>query len=177
MEIEDHDINQELMTRLNLERPTNCKRRERVRQVLHTSPSEGPAISGPEAGLNLPRRINDPASAARVAKDLLRSRREDGPSSSTWTTATASSGMRSSRWAGSKPLGLRPTRCSSEPRRVGRRAPSSSATAATGRAAPRKPSRRPFRAIAAACGRHGLAVVDHLVVVASGGYHSTFAGR
>jgi hypothetical protein len=31
----------------------------------------------PEAGLNLPRRIDDPASAARVARDLLRSRRED----------------------------------------------------------------------------------------------------
>ena len=31
----------------------------------------------PEAGLNLPRRIDDPASAAQVARDLLRSRRED----------------------------------------------------------------------------------------------------
>jgi hypothetical protein len=31
----------------------------------------------PKAGLNLPRRIDDPASAARVARDLLRSRRED----------------------------------------------------------------------------------------------------
>ena len=31
----------------------------------------------PEAGLNLPRRIDDPASAARVARDLIRSRRED----------------------------------------------------------------------------------------------------
>ena len=39
MEIEDRDIKRQLMTRLNLERPTNCKRRERARQVLHTSPS------------------------------------------------------------------------------------------------------------------------------------------
>ena len=31
----------------------------------------------PEAGLNLPRRIDDPASAVRGARGLLRSRRED----------------------------------------------------------------------------------------------------
>jgi hypothetical protein len=34
-----------------------------------------------------------------------------------------------------------------------------------------------FRAIAAACGRHGLAVVDHLVVIATGRYSSALMQR
>ena len=34
-----------------------------------------------------------------------------------------------------------------------------------------------FRAIAAACGRHGLAVADHLVVVGSGGFRSAVLAR
>jgi DNA repair protein RadC len=36
---------------------------------------------------------------------------------------------------------------------------------------------RSFDAIAAACSRYGLAVSDHLVVVATGEYTSTFAQR
>ncbi len=34
-----------------------------------------------------------------------------------------------------------------------------------------------FRAIAAACGRHGLAVVDHLVVTTTGSSSSAWLGR
>lgn len=35
---------------------------------------------------------------------------------------------------------------------------------------------RAFRTIDAACGRYGLPVVDHLVVVATGGFSSPFLG-
>ena len=36
---------------------------------------------------------------------------------------------------------------------------------------------RSFRSVAAACARHGLAVVDHLVVVGNGAFSSSFLGE
>jgi len=129
----------------------------------------------PEAGLNLPRRIDDSASTARVARDLLRSRREDVVLVLFMDDRHALSGMPWSPSAGSRLLGSQPARFSLEPRRAGRRAPSSYATAATRLSAPRRPSRHPS-GVAAPCGRQGLAVVDHLVVTAAGEHSSDWRG-
>lgn len=52
--------------------PLRILRKLRLRQVRVTHP-DGVA----DAHLNLPRRIDDPVSAATVARDLLRNRRED----------------------------------------------------------------------------------------------------
>jgi DNA repair protein RadC len=126
----------------------------------------------PEAGLNLPRRIDDPSSAARVARDLLRSRRED-------VTLVLYMDDRH-RLVGHAVLAVgwvQATRLSAHPVLLG-----AQACRATGSVLVRcrryralsatEAEHTSFRAIAAACGRHGLAVVDHLVVVATGGYSS-----
>jgi DNA repair protein RadC len=131
----------------------------------------------PEARLNLSRRIDDPASAARVARDLLRSRCEDvtlvlyvdDRHRFVGHAVVAVGWVQAARLSAHSVL-LEAQAC----RATGsilvryRRYGALSATEA---------EQASFRAIAAACGRHGLAVADHLVVVATGGYRSAFAGR
>ena len=129
-----------------------------------------------ERHLNVPRRIDDPATAARLARELLHSRREDitlalymddrhrfvghAIVATGWVQAARLSakqviaGAQASRATGCviircRPYGLR------------------SATEA---------EQRSFRSIAGACWHHGLVVVDHLVVVATGEFSSSFLG-
>jgi len=131
----------------------------------------------PEAGLNLPRRIDDPSSAARVARDLLRSRRED-------VTLVLYMDDRH-RLVGHAVLAVgwvQAARLTAHPVLLGARA-----CRATGFVLVRyrryralsatEAEQASFRAMAAACRRHGLAVVDHLVVTATGGYSSAFLQR
>ena len=131
----------------------------------------------PEAGLNLPRRIDDPAWAARVARDLLRSRREDvtlvlyvdDRHRFVGHAVVAVGWVQAARLAAHPVLlGAQACRATGSVLVRYRRYGALSATEA---------EQASFRAIGAACGRHGLAVVDHLVVVATGQYRSTFAGR
>ncbi len=125
----------------------------------------------PEAGLNLPR-IDDPASAARVARDLLRCRRED--------VSLALYMDDRHRFVGHAVVAVgwvQVARLSAHPVVLG-----AQACRATGFVLVRyrrygvpsatEAEQASFRAIAAACGRHGIAVVDHLVVTTTGGYGS-----
>jgi DNA repair protein RadC len=133
--------------------------------------------SVPEASLNLPRRIDDPASAAQLARDLLRSRREDitlvlylDDRHRLVGTAILTEG-----WVQAARLSARPILQGSQAcqatgcvliryRRYGAR------SASVG-------EDRRFRIIAAACSRYGLSVLDHLVVVATGEYSSSLSSR
>ena len=119
----------------------------------------------PEAGLNLPRRIDDPASAARVARDLLRSRRED-------VTLVLYMDDRH-RFVGHAVVAVgwvQAARLSAHPLLLGAQACRATGSVLVlyrryGASSVTEAEQASFRAIAAACGRHGLAVVDHLVVV------------
>ena len=116
----------------------------------------------PEAQLNLPRRIDDPASAAQLTRDLLRHRREeitlalylDDRHRLVGTAILAVGWVQATRLSGSQA-------CRGQP------ASSSSAPAAGALPAPLNPRIAPFRSIAAACSRYGL------VAVATGEYSST----
>ena len=127
----------------------------------------------PEAGLNLPRRIDDPASAARVARDLLRSRRED-------VTLVLYMDDRH-RFVGHAVVAVgwvQAARLSAHPVLLGAQACRATGSVLVlyrrryGALSATEAEQASFRAIAAACGRHGFAVVDHLVVTASGSYRS-----
>lgn len=118
-----------------------------------------------EAPLALPRRIDGPAAAAQLAGDLLRHRRED------ITLAIylderhrlVGTAMVAVGWAQAARLSARPVLAGA----LACRATSCvivrfrrwGALIAT------EPERRSFDALAAACSRSGLPVVDHLVVV------------
>jgi DNA repair protein RadC len=131
----------------------------------------------PEAGLNLPRRIDDPASATRVARDLLRSGRSD-------VTIVLYMDDRH-RLVGHTVVAVgwvQAARLSAHPVLLG-----SQACRATGSVLVRyrrygalsvaEVEQASFRAIAAACGCHGHAVVDHLVVTTTGRYSSALVQR
>jgi len=115
-------------------------------------------------------------SSARVAWDCSALAVKTWLLSSACTTVTASSDTPSSPSAGSRQLGLRPT-----PVLLG-----AQACWATGSVLVRylryealsatEAEQASFRAIAAACRRHGLAVVDHLVVKATSDHDSAFQG-
>jgi DNA repair protein RadC len=131
----------------------------------------------PEAGLNLPRRIDDPASAARVARDLLRSRRED-------VTLVLYVDDRH-RFVGHAFVAVgwvQAARLSAHPVLLGAQACRATGFILVryrryGALSATEAEQASFRAIAGACGRHGLAVADHLVVVATGGYRSALMQR
>ena len=129
----------------------------------------------PEAGLNLPRRIDDPASAARVARDLLRSRREDvilvlymDDRHRFVGHAIVAVGWVQAARLSAHPvlLGAQACRATGSVLVRYRRYGALSATGA---------EQASFRAIAAACARHGLAVVDHLVVTTTGDFTSSWS--
>lgn len=127
-----------------------------------------------EAGLRLPRRIDDPASASRLARDLLRGRRED------LTLALYLDDRH--RFVGHAIVAVgwvQEVRLSALPIRFGSQVCRASAVILvryrpTGARSAMEAEQRSNRALVTGCGRHGLAVVVHLVVVASGSYASTF---
>lgn len=130
----------------------------------------------PEAGLNLARRIDGPAAASQLARNLLRHHREDitlvlylddrhrfvGHAVVTvgWVQAARLSG---------RPVLLGAQVCRASGVILVRYRPHGALSATEAEQAS-------FRAIATACGRHGLAVVDHLVVTATG-FSSAWLGR
>jgi DNA repair protein RadC len=138
------------------------------------------AASHPEAlqerHLNIPRRIDDPATAARLARELLHSRKED------ITLALYMDDRH--RFVGHAIVAIgwvQIAHLSAHPIVV--RAQASRATGCViiryrryGRLSATEVEQSSFRSIAGACWHHGLVVVDHLVVVGSGGYNSTFSG-
>lgn len=130
----------------------------------------------PEAGLNLPRRIDDPASAARVARDIIRSRRED-------VTLVLYMDDRH-RFVGYAVVAVgwvQAARLSAHPVLLGAQACRATGSILVryrryGALSATKAEQASFGAIADACGRHGLAMVDHLVVTTTGVYGSAFQG-
>ena len=129
-----------------------------------------------EAGLRLPRRIDDPASASRLARDLLRGRRED------LTLALYLDDRH--RFVGHAIVAtgwVQEARLSALPIRFGSQVCRASAVILVryrprGARSATEAEQRSYRALAAACSRHGLAVVDHLVV-GPGGFSSAFENR
>jgi DNA repair protein RadC len=127
-----------------------------------------------ERHLNIPRRIDDPATAARLARELLHSRRED------ITLALYMDDRH--RFVGHAIVAtgwVQAARLSAHPIVIGAQA--SRATGCViiryrryGLVSATEVEQRSFRTIAGACWHHGLVVVDHLVVVGSVGYGSTF---
>jgi DNA repair protein RadC len=135
-------------------------------------PSHPDAVS--EAGLNLPRRIDDPTSAARVARDLLRSRRED-------VTLVLYMDDRH-RFVGHAVVAVgwvQAARLSARPVLLGAQACRATGSVLVryrryGALSATEAEQASFRVIAAACGRDGLAVVDHLVVTTTGANSSAW---
>ena len=139
------------------------------------------AASHPEAlqerHLNVPRRIDDPATAARLARELLHSRRED------ITLALYMDDRH--RFVGHAIVAtgwVQTARLSAHPIVVGAQA--SRATGCVliryrryGLPSATEVEQRSFRSIAGACWHHGLTVVDHVVVVSNGGGSSAFLER
>ena len=129
-----------------------------------------------ESGLRLPRRIDDPASASRLARDLLRGRRED------LTLALYLDDRH--RFVGHAIVAtgwVQEARLSALPIRFGSQVCRASAVILVryrprGARSATEAEQRSYRALAAACSRHGLAVVDHLVV-GPGGFSSAFENR
>ena len=131
----------------------------------------------PEAGLNLPRRIHDPASAARVASALLRYRRED-------VILVLYMNDRH-RFVGHAVVAVgwvQAARLAAHPVLLGAQACRATGSVLVhyrgyGTLSATEAEQAPFRAIAAACSCHRLAVTDHLVVTATGRHDSAFQGR
>jgi DNA repair protein RadC len=136
------------------------------------------AASHPEAlqerHLNIPRRIDDPATAARLARELLHSRREDITLALYMDDRHRFVGhaIVATGWVQAARLSAKQVIAGSQASRATgcviiryRRYGLISAT---------EVEQRSFRSIAGACWHHGLAVVDHLVVVGKGGYSSAF---
>ena len=133
--------------------------------------------AAPEVQLNLPRRIDGPAAAAQLACDLLRSRRED-------VTLVLYMDDRH-RFVGHAVVAVgwvQAARLSAHPVLLGAQACRATGSVLVrhrryGPLSATEAEQASFRSIADACSRHGLAVVDHLVVTATGGYASAFSGR
>ena len=110
--------------------------------IVATPPGQERCTNHPdavsEASLNLPRRIDDPTSAAQLTRDLLRNHREDITMALSWTTDSASSVRPSSPLAGYKRLACPLARSSLGRKRASPAPASSSATAATVLRAPPK---------------------------------------
>src|SRR5665213_483944 len=129
-----------------------------------------------ERHLNTPRRIDDPATAARLARELLHSRRED------ITLALYMDDRH--RFVGHAIVAtgwVQSARLSAQPIVIGAQA--SRATGCVliryrryGLLSATEVEQRSFRSIAGACWHHRLTVVDHLVVVGNCGYDSAFFG-
>lgn len=139
------------------------------------------AASHPEAlqerHINTPRRIDDPATAARLAHKLLHSRRED------ITLALYMDDRH--RFVGHAIVAtgwVQTARLSAKPIVVGAQA--SRATGCVlircrryGLLSATEAEQRSFRSIARVCWHHGLTVVDHVVVVAGNKYDSAFLSK
>ena len=129
-----------------------------------------------ECRLNIPRRIDNPATAARLARELLHSRRED------ITLALYMDDRH--RFVGHAIVAtgwVQAARLSAHPIVAGAQA--SRATGCIliryrryGLPGATEVEQSSFRSIAGACWHRGLVVVDHLVVVATGGYGSNSLG-
>jgi len=127
-----------------------------------------------ERHLNIPRRIDNPATAAKLARELLHSRRED------ITLALYMDDRH--RFVGHAIVAtgwVQFARLSAHPIIVGAQA--SRATGCVliryrryGLPSATEVEQRSIRSIAGACWHHGLVVVDHLVVIATGRYNSAF---
>ena len=128
----------------------------------------------PDAQLNLPRRIDGPASAVQLARDLLRHRRED------ITLALYLDDRH--RLVGTAILAVgwvQAARLSARPILQGSQACSATGFVLVryrrwGTPSATEPEDRTFRSIAAACSRYGLVAIDHLVVVGNGAFSSAF---
>ena len=139
--------------------PLRILRKLRRRQVRVSHPD---AVG--DAHLNLPRGIDDPVSAATVARDLLRNRREDitlvlylderhrfigyAVVAVGWVQAARLSAL---------PILQGSAACRASACIIVRYRCRASLVATDG-------EQRSFRAIAGACGRQGLRVLDHVVV-------------
>ena len=137
------------------------------------------AASHPEAlqerHLNIPRRIDDPATAARLARELLHSRREDITLALYMDDRHRFVGhaIVTTGWVQASRLSARPIVAGAQASRATgcviiryRRYGLPSAT---------ESEQRSFRSIAGACWHHGLTMVDHLVVVVGTGAHSSLS--
>lgn len=152
--------------------PFRILRKLRHRQVRVTHPD---AVG--DAHLNLPRRIDDPVSAATVARDLLRNRRED-------ITLVLYLDERH-RFIGHAIVAVgwvQAARLTARPILQGSAACRASACILVryhrwGPISTSLAERRSFGAIVDAAARHGLVVVDHLVVVGSGEHSSALPTR
>ena len=118
-----------------------------------------------EASLNLPRRIDDPTSAAQLTRDLLRNHREEitmalylDDRHRLVGTAILTIGWVQAARLSARPILFGTQACQSSTcilvryRRYG--APSAT-----------EGEERSFRTIAAACSRYGVVVADHVIVV------------
>jgi len=130
-----------------------------------------------ERHLNIPRRIDNPATAVRLARELLHSRREDITLALYMDDRHCFVGhaIVATGWVQSARLSARSIVAGAQPSRATgcvliryRRYGLTSATEA---------EQRSIRSIAGACWHHGLVVVDHLVVVGNGGGNSAFLGE
>ncbi len=126
----------------------------------------------PDAQLILPRRIDDPATAAQVTRDLLRHHREvvtlalylDDQHRLVGTAIVAAGWVQQARLS-ARPLVAGATACRATGCVLARYA-GSRGTNAT------EQERRSFGALAPACSRYGLRLVDHVIVAANGSYGS-----
>ena len=129
----------------------------------------------PEVELRLPRRIDDPATAAQLARDLLRGRRED------ITLALFLDDRH--RFVGHAIVAVgrvQAARLSARPIRFGAQVCRASGVILVryrrwGAPSATESEDRTFRTVAAACSRYGLAAVDHLVVTTTG-FSSAWSG-
>ena len=130
---------------------------------IRGGPSHPNAVS--EASLNLPRRIDDPTSAAQLTRDLLRNHREDitmalylDDRHRLVGTAILTVGWAQAARLSARPILFGTQACQSSTcilvryRRYG--APSAT-----------EGEERSFRTIAAASSRYGVVVADHVIVV------------
>jgi DNA repair protein RadC len=134
----------------------------------HSVPPSHPEVLQ-EHELHLPRRIDEPATAASVARELLRNRRED-------ITLALYLDERH-RFVGHAIVAVgwvEEARLAAHPILLG--AVASRATGCIlvryrryGVRSASEDEQRSFRSIAAACSRHALVVVDHVVVIGAGG--------
>ena len=125
-----------------------------------------------ERHLNIPRRIDNPATAVRLARELLHSRREDITLALYMDDRHRFVGhaIVAAGWVQAGRLSAKQVIAGAQASRATgcviiryRRYGLPSATEA---------EQRSFCSIAGACWHHGLVVVDHLVVVGKGGYKS-----
>jgi DNA repair protein RadC len=147
-----------------------------LRIILRTLRRRPVRVSHPDAvgdaPLNLPRRVDGPAAAAQLAAELLLHHRED------ITLAVYLDGKH--RLCGTAILAVgwvQAVRLSARPILQGSQACRAEAAVLVpyGRSRPLRATdseQRSFGAMAAECARHGLVVVDHLVVVGSGEFSS-----